>query len=248
MRKIIKTVKGTAAAILAAVMLIGMCACGENTDKPGETANNTVFGNEENGGATQPPANTDTSSLPNVSASDKFSGFDTTISYDRSKAVSVELKDGGSSANGAGVTVDGNTVTIRAGGTYILSGKLTDGQIVVSVEKTEKVQLVLENVEVTNSSSAAIYVTSADKVAITLTEGSTNKFTDGSTYSGQNEKGEPNACIFSKDDLTINGYGTLIVKGNYNNGISTTNDLKIVSGVIEVSAKTMLLRVRIVSL
>lgn len=184
----------------------------------------------------------DTASLPNVPASDKFSDFDTTISYDRATAVTVSLQDGGSSANGAGVAVDGDRVFIQAGGTYILSGTLSNGQIVVEVEKTEKVQLVLENVSVTSSFSAALYVKSADKVALTLAGGSVNFFSDAASYTEQDEKGNPNACIFSKDDLTVNGYGALKVTGNFNNGISTTNDLKIVSGTVEVSAKNNAIR------
>ena len=47
---------------------------------------------------------------------------------------------------------------------------------------------------------------------------------------------EPNAAIFSKDDLKINGTGTLIVNANYNNGIASKDDLDIKNGDITINA------------
>ena len=76
--------------------------------------------------------------------------------------------------------------------------------------------------------------------------GTTNTFTDAATrtqnYSYTNDNGEAKidttgACIYAKDDLTIKGEGTLIVNGNYNNGIHTSNDLRIKNGLITVKAK-----------
>lgn len=235
MKKIYSVIKYPCLITIALLLLLSFCAC---TEKNGTSENK----GPNIADMTPGTPDSDTASLPNVPASDKFSKFDTTIAYDRQTAVTVELKDGGSAANGQGVAIEGDRITITAGGTYILAGTLSNGQIIVSVEKTEKVQLVLENVNVTCNTSAALYVTSADKVALTLAGGSVNFFADAASYSEQDEKGNPNACIFSKDDLTINGYGALKVTGNYNNGISTKNDLKIVSGTIEVSAKNNAIR------
>lgn len=199
-------------------------------------------------GTTQPPASTDAPiddpglnvdprTLAPVEASDKFSGFDTTLAYDPDKCVKIQLSDGASAVTGEGATVSGDVITVNKPGEYIVSGTLSNGQIIVTVEKTEKVRLILNGVNITNQSQAAIYVTSSDKVGITLASGTVNTLTDGSTYTNLNEKDEPTGCLFSKDDLTINGYGTLVVTGNYNNGIATKNDLKIVSGNITVTAK-----------
>lgn len=47
---------------------------------------------------------------------------------------------------------------------------------------------------------------------------------------------EPSACVYSKDDLTINGTGTLNVIANYNNGIVSKDDLKVTGGNISVTA------------
>ncbi|MBI3151945.1 MAG: carbohydrate-binding domain-containing protein [Chloroflexi bacterium] len=138
---------------------------------------------------------------------------------------------------GTGATVNGNVVTITAAGVYSLSGALLDGQIVVDTQDEETVTLILNSVDITSSTSAPIFVRNADKVVLTLADGTQNFVTDGSSYIFENaETDEPNAAIFSNDDLTINGSGngSLTVNANYNNGIATKDDLKITSGVIIV--------------
>ena len=219
------------AAILAVVMTIAFCACTvnpdpANTNKPAGTAN-----------PSETAGNDDPSTLPQVEASDKFTKFDTTVAYNPAECTKIKLAQDATTVEGDGATVEGNKITIGKAGSYIVTGTLSDGQIFVSVEKTEKVRLIPAGVSVTNKSQAAIYVASADKVGITLASGTENVLTDGTKYTGLNEKDEPTGCLFSKDDLTINGYGTLTVNGNYNNGIASKNDLKIVSGNITVTAK-----------
>lgn len=135
----------------------------------------------------------------------------------------------------SGVSISGGTVTITAAGEYEFKGTATDGNIIVSVEKTEKVTLVLSGVDITSKSTAPIYVASADKVNIKLTAGTTNVLTDPASYDLSNGK-KPNACIYGKDDIEIKGSGSLTVNANYNNGIGCKNDIKITGGNITVSA------------
>ena len=149
--------------------------------------------------------------------------------------VEISLNNTTASINGSGCTLTNSVLSITAPGTYILSGTL-NGQVVVNVDKTEKVRLILKNATITCADGPAIIITSADKVGITLADGTTNTLTDGTTYSNTGDKA-PNACIFSKDDLTINGNGTLNVNANFHNGIDTSNDLKLVSGTINITAK-----------
>ena len=165
----------------------------------------------------------------------RFTKFDQNDTW-KEDAVAITLNETTATASGDGVTINGGVVTITKPGDYVLSGKLTDGQIVVEVTKEEKVQLVLNGVDITCSNSAAIYVKSADKVSITLVKDTTNKVEDGLMYNFADGEDEPNACIFSKDDLSINGEGTLQVTGNYNNGIASKNDLKVTGGNISITA------------
>lgn len=136
----------------------------------------------------------------------------------------------------AAIMTSGSTVTIRSGGVYVLSGDLADGQIVVDAPDTGEVQLVLNGVDIHNSESSAIFVKEAEDTIITLAEETENVVSDAETYTEDDGSGEPNAAIFSKDDLTINGTGTLEVVGNYDNGIGSKDDLRIMEGTIKITA------------
>lgn len=133
--------------------------------------------------------------------------------------------------------VNGARVTLTAPGTYTVSGALTDGQIIVAAPKTDKVTLVLNGVNIKCSTSSPIFVQTADKVIISLADNTQNTLTDGSNYVFESaEEDEPNAALFSKEDLTIKGNGALTVYGNYNDGITSKDDLKIKSGTLQVTA------------
>lgn len=151
--------------------------------------------------------------------------------------VQLELTGTGFSVSRSGcVSVQGNVLTIVKAGTYEVSGTLTDGQLRVCVEKTEKVELIFAGLSISNSSSAPFYVKSADRVTIVLQEGTENTLTDAVTYRFSEGEDKPNACLYSSEDLTIEGDGKLVVTAKYNNGIASKNDLKIKDGEITVTA------------
>lgn len=135
----------------------------------------------------------------------EYSKSDQDASYDASAATTITLSGSSATSNStSGVTIDGSTVTITAAGTYVVSGTLSDGQIIVEATSADKVQIVLNGVTITNDDGPAIYVKQADKVFITLANGSQNVLKDGGTYTLESGEDEPDAVIFSKDDLTIN--------------------------------------------
>jgi hypothetical protein len=149
----------------------------------------------------------------------------------------IELAGDSITLDGSGAAVDDNIITITSAGTYSISGALNDGQIIVNTEDEETVGLVLNGADITCSTSAPIYVVNAEKTVITLADGTENYVTDGVSYIFEDAASdEPNAAIFSNDDLTINGDGSLTVNANYNNGISSNDDLKITGGHITVNA------------
>ncbi len=151
-------------------------------------------------------------------------------------ATFIQLNGDTVSIEGLGATAEGSLVTISAAGIYQLSGTLTDGQIIVDSEDEEDITLILAGVDITSQSSAPIYVISAEKVILTLAAGFENVITDSDNYVNLDENNEPNAAIFSKDDLTINGEGSLTVNANDNHGIASKDDLKITGGTIIVNA------------
>ena len=147
------------------------------------------------------------------------------------------------------VTVEGGTVKITCGGEYDFSGTYSgnDAQIFVATSKTDTtVYLNMKGLTLTNTADAPIYIQKADKAFVVAKKGTTNTFTDASTRNkthtytndaGQAKTDTTGACIYSKDDLTLKGEGTLVVKANYNNGIHSTNDLRVKNGLITVNAK-----------
>lgn len=135
----------------------------------------------------------------------------------------------------SGVSISGNIITITKEGTYVLSGALSEGQIIVDADSA-KVQLVLDNADITCASSAAIYVKNADKTFITLAEGSENILMNTAEYETIDDN-NIDAVIFSKDDLTLNGKGTLTINSEYGHGIVSKDDLKLVGGTSNITAK-----------
>ncbi|MFT5874285.1 MAG: hypothetical protein ACI8WT_003246 [Clostridium sp.] len=173
---------------------------------------------------------------------------DTTVSSAISKMVTYDTNDyytewenetpnyialTGTSATlkGTGATVKDSRITITSAGVYVISGTLDDGQIIVDVKDEGTVKLVLNGAVITCSDNAPIYSKSAGKTIISLQAGSQNTITDGKKYTSTDG---PNAAIFSQDDLTINGTGSLTVNGNYNDGITSKDDLKITGGNIKI--------------
>ncbi|GIO88612.1 hypothetical protein J25TS5_55440 [Paenibacillus faecis] len=167
-----------------------------------------------------------------------FEAEDTAAEWSADGSTAIRLN--GTSAEisgGSGAVFRDGAVTITAAGTYVLSGQLSDGQVVVDVQDKGKVRLVLNGVDIHDSDSAPIYVKQAGKAIITLADGSENVITDGEKYVYPDAStDEPNAALFSKADLTINGTGKLTVTGNYNNGITGKDDLKIAGGILDVKA------------
>ena len=140
------------------------------------------------------------------------------------------------SIDGEGASVDGNVITIKNAGTYSISGTLSDGQLIVDASDKDDIYIVLDNADITSSNNAPINIKNADKVVLSTTSGSENNITDGDTYDLEENTDEPNSAIFSKADLVLMGEGALNVNGNYNNGITSKDDLRIQSGTVNVEA------------
>lgn len=159
---------------------------------------------------------------------DNYDAFDAEITLEDD---STKVK-----GNTKAVSVKDNCITISAGGTYRLSGKLTKGQVLVT--GSEKVKLYLDGVEITSPSGPALVCTNEKRTILSLAKGSQNILTD----SADNADTEINGCnvsacaLFAQDKLTINGSGSLTVTGSSVDGIVCKDDLKLVNGTITVEA------------
>mgnify|MGYP002672997023 FL=1 len=167
------------------------------------------------------------------SSADMFTERDLAGTYEESGAVYVTLSDDGITGETDGVVIDGQTVTITEEETYVFSGTLSEGQIVVDADDA-KVQIVLDNVDITCATNAAVYVKSADKVFVTLAEGSQNTLRNTDEYVAIDDN-NIDAVIFSKSDLTLNGTGSLTIVSAEGHGIVSKDDLKITGGTYDIT-------------
>ena len=159
------------AAIITALMLSSLTACGgdnvslptgsdttqssvteteskdSNTDSSTETSTT-----ESNTESSTPESNTpsnDSSPAADVIADGMFTERDMRSTYEG--ALTVELADNNIKTTANGVAVNGNTVTIAREGVYLFKGSLSDGQIIVAAGSKDKVQIVLDNVNITKN-------------------------------------------------------------------------------------------------
>ena len=162
-----------------------------------------------------------------------FSERDLTGAYD-GEPVTISLTGTGAQADSDLVQVSGSTVTVTGAGTYILSGTLDNGSIIVDAAREDKVQLVLNDVSVRSDSFAAIYVRQADKVFVTLANGTVNTLSSGGFT--QIDDSKVDGVIYAKDDLTLNGGGTLQITSPAGHGIVGKDEVTITGGSYAIQA------------
>ena len=153
----------------------------------------------------------------------------------------ITLNGTTATVSGTGASVEGNTVYITAGGSYTVKGTLTDGRIIVDAEKQE-VALTLDGASINCSYSSPLYVYHSKQTTITLKDGTASTRIDGNAYTYTDEYSseadeEPNACLYSKSDLVINGGGKLTVRSHFNNGITSKDTLTITNATLSVTSQ-----------
>lgn len=222
-------------ALLLAVLVLGVAACGTPDVKQSQKDNLTGEQNPGDSVNQGGDAQGENASDNKDAAGDKS---DATESGDQSGAVkaTIVLSDAGITVNGTGCDVRPDRLKIEEAGTYEISGTLSNGSIYVNVDNESEVHLILKGVKVHNETSAALFCKKAAKVTVTLEKDTVNVFSDGAAYVFEPEEDEPDATFFAKHDLVITGEGTLKVVANYGDAIKGKDSLYINGGVIEVDA------------
>lgn len=225
--------KNAAAAVVmsGALVMAALAGCGQ-TGTAGSSPDVSSNGAYITTAVSENQKNTE---LTDSNVDTNFTDRDKSSEYDESSAVNITLNGSSAVVSGIGVNISGSTVTITSAGTYIISGSLSDGQIVIAASDSDKVQLVLNNAEINCNTSAAVYVKSADKVFVTLPAGTTNSLGGGTEYV-QTDDNTVDGVIFSKSDLTLNGTGTLKIDADYRHGIVTKDTLCITGGTYVIDA------------
>ncbi len=190
---------------------------------------------EEGGVGTTGTADRSTVLTSTVIVDKEFTERDIEPGYEDSTATHITLSGESIDVAGSGATAKDSVLTISEEGTYVITGSLSEGQIIVDAEDQDKVQMVLNGVNITSSTHAPIYIKKADKVFLTLGEDTKNTLTDGKEYL-QSDENTVDGVIFSSADLTINGRGALSITGNYKHGIVSKDDLVITGGTFDITA------------
>lgn len=171
-----------------------------------------------------------------IDITDMFTKRDLAGTYEESEAVKITLSGKTATCDSSNVQIEDGVVTIKAAGVYVLSGTLTDGTVVVDAGDDDKVQLVLDGVSITAADYAAIYAKNADKVFVTLAEGTENTLTVSGDYV-QTDDNNVDAVIFAKCDLTLGGSGSLTVKDTVGHGIVSKDDLVVTGGTYTIESQ-----------
>ena len=141
-------------------------------------------------------------------------------------------------SGGSGAVLSDGVLSITKDGVYLITGTLTDVRIHIEVTKQEKVQLVLQDVQITNSTGPAIVIEEADKVFITVPADATATLSDAETYYGVAASEGWDGVIFSRADLCLNGSGTLNVTTSHKHGVVSKDDLVITGLTLNVTASS----------
>ena len=165
-----------------------------------------------------------------------FTANDLDSDWDTSAATHIALSDNGSVISGNGAYVYDGNIYIAYAGHYVLTGELTNGSIIIDAEKSDKIWLLLNGVTIHCDKDAAIRVDQADKVFLTLADDTENTISSGAQSDSQTDSSDVDGVIYSRDDLTINGNGTLVVNAEYYHGIVCNDDLAITGGNIAINA------------
>lgn len=164
-----------------------------------------------------------------------FTENDLDGTWDASLAVPITLDGDGGVISGNGAYFLGGDLVIAIPGRYVISGSLDDGSIIVDYEQNAKTWIMLDGVDLSCSDDACLRVDDADKVFLTLAEGSENTMKSGETYSEEALADGTGGVIYSHDDLTINGSGSLTIEASYKHGIESNDDLVITGGTIDIT-------------
>ncbi len=219
----VKPLIRTASLAMALALFCSLTACGQSSAATGSqstTASTTTTTSSSD--VTDSTDSTDStgSTASILDTSDIFTSRDLSQTADFSEGVSIEV-------------TDGEDIQITEAGVYILTGTASDVTIYVEVGDEDKVQLVLDGLNLTNTDTPCIYVVNADKVFVTTASDSSLSVTE--TFA--DDENDASAVIFSKDDLVLNGTAVLTISSS-DTGIDSNDDLKVTGGTYVITAAT----------
>ncbi len=221
--------------LILSLVLSLLSGCGVKEQLNGKNPNDNSATNSEsvsdNSNNNAKPVEVDFSKTD----ADMFTERDGKTDYDKGKAVTIKLNGSSATSSSNSVKISGSKVTITEEATYVISGELSDGMLIVNAKDTAKLQLVFNGVNIISKTSAALYISSADKVFVTLADGTTNTLANGGSFTAIDDN-NIDAALFSNQDLTMNGSGSLTVTSPAGHGVVCKDDLVITGGTYVVNS------------
>ena len=231
--------------LLAALMITSLAACQNNNQNTGtsdQSAQSAVSVEKTSDNTSNAKITSDNAgnkqSLPDVGEVVTTANVTSNGAIDASSIFSDrDLRQNPDTTDAEYFTLsDSNDVTITSEGVYVFTGSASNTSIIVEAGDSDKVQIVLNGVSISNTSTPAIYVKSADKVFVTTVSGTDNSLSVTGSFTADGTT-NTDAVIFSKDDLVLNGLGTLNIHST-DNGISGKDDIKITGGTINIDCSS----------
>ena len=211
--------------ILAIMMIASLAACSGAEKESSDSGTSASLANHGTAASSSAPENTSADST--AEAPDPVTDTDIDA-QEATGAFSLTTEDGK-------FTQNGNIYTITAAGTYTLSGRL-DGQIAVDAGEDDEITLELSGVTIVYGKDSPVKILSAGSVDISAKKDTENVINDTRSPQTAEDDSQGGGAIYAKCDLKIKGSGTLVVNAGYNNGIHTTDDLKIQKLSLKVTA------------
>ncbi len=151
--------------------------------------------------------------------------------------VNITLTGDNVSCNSNSVSFDGKHITIGQGGSYVISGELNDGSVIINSSDETPVILYLDGASISSSDYAPLVVLQSKKTILSLVPNTENSLVAGEIKANSDISREPpTAVIFSADDLVINGTGNLTVNGSASDGIKANDTLKIIESTLHIAS------------
>ena len=211
-----------------------------NSDSSGSSSYSGNSGNSGNSGSSGYSNYSSASVIEANSSSSaalfEFEEGDANQDWNTSNSTAITLNGSSVQISGSGAVFSGRTLKIDQAGTYVLSGALDNGQILIEASKEDVVRLILSNVTLHNETGPAIYAPRSKHVIVVIREGTVNTVSDGANYEALESGDDPSAAIYTQHNLSVSGEGTLTVIGNYGQGIRTQDMLTITGGVINITS------------
>ncbi|MDR1328413.1 MAG: carbohydrate-binding domain-containing protein [Oscillospiraceae bacterium] len=225
-------------ALLPALLPALLSGCGVNTPAAAETPPAAA---SENADAVNSAAVINPGAF---TSSYVYKAEDTDAGWSADGAVTVSLEGKAAQISGGGASFADGVLTISRAGTYLLSGTLNGGQVLIDAGSDDVVRLVLNGASIHCETGPAIYAPQSEKVVLILADGSDNEISDGAGYDAGDSGDGPDAAIYVQDDLSVTGGGALTVTGNYRHGVRAQDILAITGGTLNITAEGDALRGR----